>query len=148
MAALMRRLIRATWLGIVLTAVGPAWAADPQPATDAPGQHNFSVLDYGARGDGATLDTAAINQAIAACAKAGGGQVLFPPGRYLSGTVHLTNHLTLFLAAGAILVGTTNLALYEQPAVPSSCSAALISSRGRGTGAPGCSMTCSCPTTR
>jgi len=77
------------------------------------------VLDYGAAGDGTTLDTAAINQAIAACARAGGGQVLFPPGRYLSGTVHLTNGLTLFLAAGATLCGTTNLALYEQPAAPS-----------------------------
>ena len=115
----MRPLIRATCLSVVLSAVGLAWAADPQPITNAPARRTFSVLDYGAAGDGTTLDTAAINQAIAACAKAGGGQVFFPPGRYLSGTVHLTNGLTLFLAAGATLVGTTNLALYEQPAVAS-----------------------------
>ncbi len=105
---------------MLLTAIGLHWAAEAQPATDTPTKHTFSVLDYGARGDGTTLDTAAINQAVAACANAGGGQVLFPPGRYLSGTVRLTNHLTLFLAAGATLVGTTNLALYEQPAAPSS----------------------------
>ena len=94
---------------MVLSAVGLAWAADPQPITNAPARRTFSVLDYGAAGDGTTLDAAAINQAIAACAKAGGGQVLFPPGRYLSGTVHLTNGLTLFLAAGATLCGATNL---------------------------------------
>jgi hypothetical protein len=119
MPKLMRPLTRATWLGLVLNVVGLALAAEPQPTTHTPVRRTFSVLDYGASGDGTTLDTAAINQAISACARAGGGQVLFPPGRYLSGTVHLTNGLTLFLAAGATLVGTTNLALYEQPAVPS-----------------------------
>jgi polygalacturonase len=86
------------------------------PNSSAP--HTFNVLDYGAKGDGTTLDTAAINQAIDACTRAGGGQVLLPPGRYLSGTVHLRSHLSLFLAAGATLVGTTNLAQYQQPAVP------------------------------
>jgi hypothetical protein len=119
MARHMRLVIRANWLGMVLTAVGLAWAADAQPGTNSPVQRTFNVLDYGARGDGTTLDTAAINEAIAACGKAGGGQVFFPPGRYLSGTVHLTNNLTLFLAAGATLVGTTNLSLYQQPTAPS-----------------------------
>ena len=52
----------------------------------------FNVRDHGAAGDGKTLDTAAINKAVAACAAAGGGQVLFPPGVYLSGTVHLTSN--------------------------------------------------------
>ena len=120
MPKLMRPLTRAIWLGLVLNVVGLALAAEPQPTTHTPVPRTFSVLDYGASGDGTTLDTAAINHAISACARAGGGQVLFPPGRYLSGTVHLTNGLTLFLATGATLVGTTNLALYEQPAVPSS----------------------------
>lgn len=115
---LTAKLLRATALGVVLGAASLAWAADPQPSAHPPVQRTFSVLDYGAAGDGTTLDTAAINQAIAACAKAGGGQVFFPPGRYLSGTVHLTNSLTLFLAAGATLLGTTNLDLYEPPAVP------------------------------
>ena len=54
------------------------------------------------------------------CGEAGGGQVLFPPGRYLCGTIHLRSHLTLWLAAGATMVGTTNLALYQAPGVPSS----------------------------
>ena len=79
----------------------------------------FNIREYGAKGDGATLDTAAINQAIEACAKSAGGQVLFPPGRYLSGTVALKSHVTLYFEAGATLVGTTNLDQYLQPAVPS-----------------------------
>jgi hypothetical protein len=79
----------------------------------------FNIRDYGAKGDGAALDTASINQAIEACAKSGGGQVLLPPGRYLSGTVALKSHVTLYLEAGAALVGTTNLGQYLQPDVPS-----------------------------
>ena len=75
----------------------------------------FSIRDFGALGDGATLDTMAINKAIKACAAAGGGQVLFPPGRYLSGTVHLKSHVTLLLEAGATLVGTKNLDQYQYP---------------------------------
>lgn len=78
----------------------------------------FNVRDEGAAGDGVTLDTAAINRAVEACAQAGGGQVLFPPGRYLSGTVRLRSHVTLFLDAGATLVGTTNLTEYQQPTPP------------------------------
>ena len=77
------------------------------------------VRQYGAAGDGLNLDTSAINKAIEACGSAGGGQVLLPPGRYLSGTIHLRSHVTLFLAAGATLVGTTNLAEYQPPGAPS-----------------------------
>jgi polygalacturonase len=43
---------------------------------------------------------------------------LFPPGKYLSGTVHLKSHVTLLLEAGARLVGTTNLSLYQWPNPP------------------------------
>jgi len=78
----------------------------------------FNIRNYGAIGDGKTLDTPAIHKAIEACAAAGGGQVLFPPGRYLSGTVHLKSHVTLFLEAGAALVGTTNLDQYQHPTPP------------------------------
>jgi len=78
----------------------------------------FNVREYGASGDGQTLDTPAINKAIEACTSAGGGQVLFPPGRYLSGTVHLKSHVTLFLEAGATLIGTPDLNQYQYPKIP------------------------------
>ena len=78
----------------------------------------FNIRDYGAAGDGSTLDTPAINKAIEACSAAGGGQVLLPPGRYLSGTVHLKSHVTLFLEAAATLVGTPDLDQYRQPEIP------------------------------
>ena len=54
----------------------------------------YSVRNYGARGDGSTLDTRALNNAIDACSSAGGGQVLVPAGKYLTGTVHLKSNVT------------------------------------------------------
>jgi len=78
----------------------------------------FSVRDYGAKGDGRTLDTRSINKAVEACAAAGGGQVVFAPGKYLSGTIQLRSNLTLVLEAGATLVGSTNLEHYQHFSPP------------------------------
>ena len=64
----------------------------------------LSVRDYGARGDGKTRDTAAIQVAIDAATP--GGIVDFPPGDYLSGTLRLRSRLVLRLAAGATLIAT------------------------------------------
>jgi polygalacturonase len=63
-------------------------------------------------GDGRTLDTLAISNAIGACAKAGGGIVLFPAGKFVSGTFELLNNVTLDLESGAVLMGSTNLSDY------------------------------------
>ena len=78
----------------------------------------ISVREHGAFGDGQNLDTAAIQKSIDACAQRGGGQVFFPSGRYLSGSIHLRSGVTLHLEAGARLVGTTNLVDYAQPKTP------------------------------
>lgn len=64
----------------------------------------FPITDFGALGDGATKNTAAINAAIAACANQGGGTVLVPAGRWLTGAVHLKSNVNLRLAEGADLV--------------------------------------------
>lgn len=63
----------------------------------------FCVRDFGAVGDGATLDTAAINAAINAAALAGGGRVLLPAGRYLSFSIRLRSRVTLELLEGCVL---------------------------------------------
>jgi hypothetical protein len=73
----------------------------------------FDVRQFGATGNGRTLDTPAINRAIEACAQAGGGTVLFPAGEYVTGTFALLSHITLQLEAGAVIKGSTNLADYQ-----------------------------------
>jgi hypothetical protein len=80
----------------------------------------YDVASYGAKADGKTLNTRAINQAISACSAAGGGTVLFPAGQYLSGSIQLLKNVTLQLEAGAAIVGSTNLADYVMETVPGS----------------------------
>lgn len=82
------------------------------------GASKTDIRESGAKGDGQALDTAAIQKAIDTCAEGGGGQVVFPPGRYLSGTIHLRSNVTLHLEAGARLIGKTNLAQYDRPQPP------------------------------
>jgi polygalacturonase len=101
----------------ILVVFALASAARSQPA-GPPAKPVFNIREHGAQGDGQTLDTAAINRAIEACAATGGGQVIVPPGRYLSGTVHLKSHVTLVLEAGATLVGSTNLDHYQHYTPP------------------------------
>ncbi|GAA3750323.1 rhamnogalacturonidase [Terriglobus aquaticus] len=64
----------------------------------------FDVRQYGAAGDGKTLDTKAVNAAIDAAAKAGGGTVVFPAGLYLCFSIHLQSYVDLWLQQGATIV--------------------------------------------
>ena len=68
----------------------------------------FNVKDYGAAGDGRTLDTKAIDKAIAACVKSGGGTVVIPAGKFVTGTVRLYSNVELHLNPGAILWASDN----------------------------------------
>jgi polygalacturonase len=68
----------------------------------------FDVRQSGATGDGKTLDTAAIQMALDACGTAGGGTVKFPAGTYLSQPLTVHSKTTIQLAAGAILLASTN----------------------------------------
>src|SRR6201992_3374966 len=66
--------------------------------------NEFNVKQYGAIGDGISLDSKAINKAIDAAAKAGGGTVYFPAGNYLSGSIHLKSNISLFIDQGATII--------------------------------------------
>ncbi len=77
----------------------------------------LNVKTLGARGDGVSIETGALQKAVDACAQSGGGTVYFPPGRYLSGTLFLKSRLRLYLEAGATLLGSTRLDDYP-PMIP------------------------------
>ena len=64
----------------------------------------YNVLDYGAKGDGKTNNTKAINAAITAAAKNGGGTVYFPAGNFLSFTIRMKSKINLHLEQGAVLI--------------------------------------------
>ncbi|HKC63669.1 MAG TPA: glycosyl hydrolase family 28-related protein, partial [Pyrinomonadaceae bacterium] len=64
----------------------------------------YDVRAFGAKGDGRTLDTPAINSAIEKAASAGGGTVRFPAGTYLSVSIHLKSNITLYLDQGATIL--------------------------------------------
>jgi len=72
------------------------------------------VKDHGAKGDGATLDTGAIQGAVDACHAAGGGMVWFPAGVYLAGTIQLRDNVTLHLTAGARILGSASAEDYTE----------------------------------
>jgi polygalacturonase len=77
-------------------------------AGNACAQKIFDVQDYGAKGDGATLDTKAIQKALDDCGKAGGGTVRFSPGTYLSQPIQIRTKTTVEIDPGATLQATTN----------------------------------------
>jgi polygalacturonase len=64
----------------------------------------FDVRDFGAKGDGRTIDSPAINAAIDAAAASGGGTVFLPAGTYASYSIRLKSHITIELGAGATLL--------------------------------------------
>ncbi len=76
-------------------------------------QRTYNVMDYGAKGDGKVLDSQAIQRAIDACHRNGGGQVLLPDGIYLSATIQIKDHVNLHLAKNAIILGTTDYKSYK-----------------------------------
>ncbi|KAK9281978.1 hypothetical protein L1049_004888 [Liquidambar formosana] len=74
-----------------------------------PRPHSVSIMEFGAVGDGETLNTVAFKNAIfylKSFADKGGAQLYVPPGRWLTGSFNLTSHLTLFLEKGAIILGS------------------------------------------
>ena len=75
---------------------------------------DYNIVDFGAKNDTTMLSTAALQQAIDACSKAGGGRVVVPAGMYKIGTLVLRSHVNLYLEQGATLYGSTDLKDYSK----------------------------------
>jgi polygalacturonase len=85
-------------------------ALGAQPGSSLQGAKN--ILDYGARPDGKSLSTKAIQRAVDEAAQAGGGVVLAPAGTFLIAGLELKSRVTLYLDTGSTLVGSANLEDY------------------------------------
>ncbi len=110
---------RREWLGnVALPAVGLSLggtiapgrvaASELPPSADSAGARVYNIRDYGAKGDGSTLDTGAVQAAIDACHGEGGGTVLVPQGVFHVGTLELKSNVTLYLVATATLLGSAD----------------------------------------
>ncbi len=100
-----RRLaLKLSSLGLASTLTTFAPEAHAQPGGAINTQAVFNVRQYGAAGDGKTLDTPAINKAIDAAAAAGGGTVLLPAGTYLCFSIRLRSRVALHLEAGSVIL--------------------------------------------
>jgi polygalacturonase len=88
---------------------------DASAASTTPGQKVFVAREFGAKGDGKTLDTEALQKALDAAGKAGGGVVSLPEGTYLSKPLVLRDRTTLRLEAGAMLKATDDPADFGDP---------------------------------
>jgi Glycosyl hydrolases family 28 len=92
---------------------GATWLARDGYAQLAADLQPWDVRRFGAKGDGKTLDTAAVQATIDACSKAGGGSVLFQSGlTFLIGTIYLKDHVQMQLEPNATVLGSDNLADY------------------------------------
>lgn len=78
------------------------------------GRGVFEVKSFGAKGDGLTKDTAAVQAAVDAANAAGGGEVLLEAGTYLCGTIWLKSNVDFHLGPGAVLKGSVDPADYNR----------------------------------
>lgn len=75
----------------------------------------YDITVYGAVGDGKTDCTKAFAHAIAACTNAGGGSVVVPAGRFLTGAIHLDNNVELHLDNGSVIAFDSDHRKYLPP---------------------------------
>jgi polygalacturonase len=73
---------------------------------------DFLITDFGAKGDGTTKNTAAFKKAIEACNASGGGRVVVPAGKFLTGPIYLKSNVNLHLQNNATIVFSHDAADY------------------------------------
>jgi hypothetical protein len=119
-------LSRRNWLGVVPPALAASLAAGawtgrdssapgmpPATSGSSAGARTYNVRDFGAKGDGKALDTAAVQAAIDACSRDQGGTVLVPAGTFLIGTVEMRSNVTLRIAVQGKLLGSADGSQYH-----------------------------------
>jgi polygalacturonase len=74
----------------------------------------YNITSFGAKADGKTLNTTAIQKAIDTCSENGGGTVLVPAGSFITGSISLKSHVSLHLSKNAILVASINISDYSK----------------------------------
>lgn len=72
----------------------------------------YSIVDYGAKSGGVINNSEAFKKAITACSKNGGGKVIVPMGKFLTGPIHLDNNVNLHLEDGAEILFSTKSSDY------------------------------------
>ena len=100
-----RQFLRSTTNGLLASLLPNAPELAPPQTVPSPAV--FDVRQFGAAGDGVTVDSPAINRAIEAAAAAGGGSVVFPAGTYSCYTIRLKSNISLRLEAGAVLLAAS-----------------------------------------
>lgn len=100
-----------------LAPIAPITAPFTMPQLQRPliPQRVFRIRDYGAIEGGAEINTSAFQKAIEACASNGGGRVVVPAGRWLTGPIHLQSRIELHLEEGAEVIFSDDPQLYLPP---------------------------------
>jgi polygalacturonase len=73
----------------------------------------FNILDFGAKSSESFINTDPINDAIRQCSSVGGGIVIIPKGKFITGTVHLKSNVNLHLETGSYLIGSKDVNQYD-----------------------------------
>src|SRR5579875_167638 len=104
-----REVLKLSPLALAGTVGYVALSADAQTVPHATAAEAiFNVRQFGAAGDGKTVDTPAVNAALAAVAAKGGGTVVFPAGDYICFTIHLQSNVDLYLSRGARIIAANS----------------------------------------
>lgn len=110
----MMRKRHSLWRQLVTLGTSTIFVAASAGMLHAAAAATCNVRDYGAKGDGTTKDTAAIQKGIDTCEQKGGGIVTLPEGTYLSAPIVLKSNITLHLDKGATLLGSPDHSDYPE----------------------------------
>ena len=105
----------AVGLGAMVVGVSPVHSLLAYAGQNSSKTNIFDPRKFGAKGDGTSADTRAVQQAIDECSQSGGGTVSVSPGQYVIGTIVLKNNVNLFLQSGATLLANMNMNDYSMP---------------------------------